>query len=158
MVTASTLHKQHFFRDNGRLQVLQDTLLSLLEKYSWTMQAWAIFVNHYHWVARAAEAGPSLRELIEELHSITAMDLNRLDQTLGRRIWFQYWDTRLTYEKSWLVRLNYVNDNAVHHGLVRTPTAYPYCSAAWFEKNANPGFRRKVRSFKYDRLKVADDF
>jgi putative transposase len=158
MVTAGTVHKVHIFQGDSRLQFLQDTLLSLLEKYAWKVHAWAIFANHYHWIARAAQTGPSLSELIKELHSVTAIEANRLDQFCGRQVWFQYWDTQLTHEKSWLVRLNYVNNNAVHHGLVRTSAAYPYCSATWFEQQPNPGFRRKVQSFKYDRLKIVDDF
>jgi putative transposase len=99
-----------------------------------------------------------LDSLFRELHSITAREVNRLDLISGRQVWFQYWDTCLTFERSWLARPNYVNNNAVHHKLVSNPTNYPYCSATWFEQNADPGFRRKVSSFRYDRLKIKDDF
>ena len=158
MVTAGTLYKVHLFEGADRLQYLQDTLLSTLDKFSWAIQVWAIFVNHYHFIACAPEIGPSLSSLIQELHSITAIEVNRLDQAFGRQVWFQCWDTCLTYEKSWMVRLNYVNNNAVHYGLVRNAPAYPYCSATWFDQKAIPAFRRKVQSFQYDRLKIADDF
>jgi len=29
-----------------------------------------------------------------------------------------FWDTRLTFEKSWLARLKYVHHNPLYHGLV----------------------------------------
>ena len=41
------------------------------------------------------------------------MRLNRIDDTPGRRVMYKFWDTRLTFEKSWLARLNYVHQNAV---------------------------------------------
>src|ERR1700689_3090201 len=41
-------------------------------------------------------------------------------------------------------RLHYVHRNPVHHGLVRAATAYPWCSAAWFETEAPASFRKTV--------------
>ena len=33
------------------------------------------------------------------LHSLTAREVNRLDANPGRKVWHNYWDTELTYEK-----------------------------------------------------------
>ena len=71
---------------------------------------------------------------------------------------YQFWDSRLTYQASWLARLNYVHHNAVHHGLVHVAADYPWCSARWFETNARESFVKSVYSFKTDRLNVMDDF
>lgn len=158
MVTAGTLYREHFFKGDSRLEFLQNVLLQTLDKHGWIIQAWAVFVNHYHFIARAPEIKAPISALIQELHSVTAIEINRLDNVSGRRVWFQFWDTCLTFEKSWLVRMNYVNDNAVHHGIVRTATEYPYCSASWIQEKANSVFCRKVKSFRYERLKVVDDF
>jgi putative transposase len=35
---------------------------------------------------------------------------------------------------------------------------YPWCSAAWFEKNSTPAFRKTIESFKTDDLNVFDDY
>jgi putative transposase len=158
IVTGATLNKLPFFRGADRLQLLQDKLLETLEKHGWIVQAWAVFVNHYHFIAQAPKIGTSLSTLIRELHSVTALEVNRLDMKDGRQVWFQYWDTCLTYERSWLARLNYVHNNPTHHGLVSNSENYPYCSAAWFQQKANPGFRRKVNSFNFDRVRIIDDF
>ena len=99
MVTASTLHKQLLFRDD-RLSILQGCLFSLVEKFGWKLQAWALFSNHYHFIAKAPDDARTLKILIRQLHSLTARELNRMDDCLGRQVWFQYWDTCLTYEKS----------------------------------------------------------
>jgi putative transposase len=158
MVTAGTVRKAHFFRGDERLEFLQNTLLDLLEKHSWLINAWAVFVNHYHFIARSSENASPLSTIIKQLHSLTSREVNLRDNTYGRKVWFQYWDTCLTYEKSWLARLNYVNTNPVHHGLVRAATQYRFCSASWFQLKVNSSFRRKVGSFRYDRLKVIDEF
>jgi putative transposase len=125
--------------------------------HRWELQAWAVMSNHYHFVG-VSEQPVSLPVLIRQLHSDTARELNRQDATPGRRVWFEYWDTHLTFEKSYYARLNYVHSNPVHHGLVRVATEYRWCSAAWFEQNADVAFQRMVSSFKYDRLKIPDDF
>jgi putative transposase len=158
MITGATFNKEPFYSGPDRLKYLQEQLLAILKKHGWVVQAWAVFPDHYHFIARAPEAGSSLSSLIKELHSITAREVNRFDLACGRQVWFEYWDTCLTYERSWLARLNYVNNNAVHHGLVRTAVNYPYCSATWFQQKVSSSLQRKVKSFRYDRLNIKDDF
>ena len=70
----------------------------------------------------------------------------------------QFWDTQLTYEPSWLARLKYTNENAVHHGLVQNAENYRWCSAAWFASTARRGFVGTVKRMKVDRINVYDDF
>jgi REP-associated tyrosine transposase len=158
IVTGSTLQKRALFEGCERLSLLQRTLFEAMVSHGWELQAWAVFANHYHFVAQASDDASSLKQMIQRLHSQTARVINGEDGMKGRRVWFQYWDTCLTYEKSYYPRLNYVHNNPVKHGLVARADQYPFCSAAWFERNAEPGFRRKVESFRFDRVKVPDDF
>jgi putative transposase len=158
IVTAGTYQKIHFFHDASRLTLLHDALLELAAKYEWQLQAWAVFSNHYHFVAFAPADPATLRPFIRHLHSDSARQLNQLDRCPGRKIWYQFWETRLTYERSYFARLHYVHANAVHHKLAAVPTAYPWCSAAWFERNASSVMQRKVASFSLDQPKVLDDF
>src|SRR6266404_5459796 len=76
----------------------------------------------------------------------------------GRKIWHNFWDTKLTYQKSYLARLNYVHQNPVKHGLVPVANQYPWCSAAWFEDVAAPSMIRSIYRFKIDALSMKDDF
>ena len=158
MVTASTLRKYHYFRGDDRLRMVNDTLLDVAGALRWGLEAWAIFSNHYHFVARSPGTADTLRSLIQRLHSRTAREVNGLDGAPGRRVWFQYWDTCLTYEKSYYARLSYVHNNPVKHGLVTVAELYPFCSAGWFRTRADPQLRKKIESFPYDRVRVPDDF
>ncbi len=158
IVTASTLYKQHFFHDAIRLQMLNDTLLQTTATYGWQIQAWAVFSNHYHFIARSPEDPTTLKRLIQRLHSQTARELNIRDAVLNRQVWFQYWDTCLIFEKSYYARLNYVHNNAVRHGLVQVAEKYAYCSASWFKAAAEQTFQKKVTLFRYDQIAITDDF
>ncbi len=100
MVTAGTYLKQPLFRGPDRLLYLCEMLLELAEKYAWQLQAWAVFPNHYHFVALSPAKDASLAEFTRHLHSVTAIEVNRWDQAAGRPAWFQCWDTQLTYAKS----------------------------------------------------------
>jgi len=158
IVTAGTLHKQHRFDTPAKRDLLERMLLSLARKCVWQLEAWAVLANHYHFVARGAPDSVPLREFLRELHSRSAIELNRLDGVEGRTVWHNFWDTRLTYQYSYLVRLNYVHQNAVKHGLVPVANQYPWCSAAWFERTASPAQARTIYRFKIDQVNVEDDF
>ncbi len=158
LITAATLHRKRLFDSGAKLDLLRDTTLALAKNYALSSQAWAFFPNHYHVVAGFENSTTSHRDFVRHLHRELAIRLDRLDSTPGRRVMYEFWDTHLTFEKSWLARLNYVHQNAVKHGLVPLANQYPWCSAAWFETNARSGFVKSVYSFKTDRIKIPDDF
>jgi putative transposase len=158
IVTAGTHQKQHIFRGPDRLDYLQATLLSLAKETGWQLEAWAVFSNHYHFVAHAQAGSKSLRELLRRLHGSTSRHVNLLDQSPGRQVWFNFWDTQLTFEKSYLARLNYVQQNPVKHGLVPAARLYRWCSADWFERTVSPAMVRLISRFKIDKVNVEDNF
>ena len=84
MVTAGTYLKMPFFRGAQRLEYLCDTLLELAEKYQWNLQAWAVFPNHYHFVAVSPGEAASITALSWHLHSVTAIQANKWDGASGR--------------------------------------------------------------------------
>lgn len=158
MVTASTLHKKMLFQSPRELNLLQNTLFELSLKYEWRLEAWAIFPNHYHIIAHSPLDPTTLKKFISHLHTSTAKDLNQLHNQPGRKIWHQFWDTRLSFEKSYFARLNYVMQNPVRHGLVTNAENYPWCSVRWFKENSIPSRQATVESFKTDLVHVIDDF
>lgn len=158
MVTAGTYQKIHLFNTEEKLSLLQEKLLNLALKYGWHLNAWAIFSNHYHFIAQSPKDPKNLPIFLAELHFATSTLINKIDQIQGRKVWFQYWDSHITYQRSYFARLNYVNSNPVKHGLVQKSSSYPWCSARWFENIANPSFRKTIESFETSKVKVIDDF
>jgi putative transposase len=158
MVTAGTLSKEHHFRTAQRLDLLEGKLLELAMQYGWQLEAWAVFSNHYHFVAHSMAGSRPLNVFLGHLHTATATQINQWDGVTGREVWFNFWETQLTYEKSYFARLHYVHQNAARHGLVRVANQYCWCSAAWLERTATPAQVKTIYSFKIDKLKVFDPF
>jgi putative transposase len=157
MVTAGTYQKTLHFNDKNRLDFLLNSLHAHAREFNWRLQAWAIMANHYHFIARS-ESPQNLAEFVTRLHIDTAKFVNGLDDAKGRRVWFQYWDSHITYAKSYYARLRYVHHNPVHHGIVPLAEDYDWCSAEWFKMHADTSFRKTVNCFKIDQLSVSDDF
>jgi putative transposase len=160
-VTAGTYFKAHYFRSSARLAVLHRGLLSLAQRFGWHFEAWAVFSNHYHFVAHSpsrADNASSLSQMLGMLHTQTARWVNGLDGTPNRHVWQNFWDTRLTFERSYLTRLNYVHQNPVRHGVVPVANQYPWCSAGWFERTASAAQVKSIYGFKIDAVNVMDEF
>jgi putative transposase len=160
-VTAGTYRKEHYFRGPQRLGVLHRGLLKVASDFGWQLEAWSVFSNHYHFVAQSplAEAGAaSLSRMLGLLHEKTAKWVNGIDRTPGRQVWHNFWESRLTFERSYLARLNYTHGNAVKHRLLAAANMYPWCSAAWFERTATPAQVKTIYGFKTDELRVGDDY
>ncbi len=62
-VTTATYLKAHHFREGNRLDVLPRGILKLCQDFGWQLEAWAVFSNHYHWVARSPAAENDARSL-----------------------------------------------------------------------------------------------
>ncbi len=158
IVTAGTYKKVAVLKGAGRLTILTNYILELADRYNCRLQAWwAVFPNHYHLVGNS-QAPESMRSFLRHLHSVSAIEANKSDHTRGRRVWFEFWETRITFRRSYFARLNYVHQNAVRHGLVRSASQYPWCSAGWFEREATRSLFKRVSGFQIDKLSVPDDF
>ena len=156
--TAGTFDKKHFFDTAPKRDLFERMLLSMSKQHGWQLEAWAVMANHYHFVARGDPRSTNLREFQRKLHYDSACALNEMDGQPGRHVWYNYWDTRLTHQYSYLARLRYVHQNPVKHGLVAVANQYPWCSAAWFERTASPAQVKTIYSFKIDKANVYDDF
>lgn len=140
-----------------------ETLFLLSDNYQWRLEAWAVLSNHYHLIGHSPPAqhggAVSLGKMIQHLHSVTTREVHRRygGARFGKvRLWQNYRETHLTLPRSYLARLNYVHQNAVHHGLVTRASQYPWCSAASFKEAVTPAWCRTVASFKFDQIAAAD--
>ena len=162
IVTAGTYRKEHFYSGRKRVKGLHGGLLKYAAIHGWQLEAWAVFPNHYHFVAHSPEGtedgAQSLSTFLADFHQHASSWVNGLDGQQGRKVWHNFWETRLTYQKSYLARLNYVHQNAVKHGLVPVANQYPWCSAPWFERTATDAQVNTIYSVKTNRLKILDDF
>jgi putative transposase len=158
MVTAGTYQKLSHLNSPERLDFFLGSIFAYAEEFDWSLRAWAVLANHYHFIAASPSKPATLRKFIGKLHMKTAQELNRQDCTPGRKVWYQFWDSHITFETSYLARLHYVHSNPAKHGVAALAENYKWCSAAWFVQNASPAFVATVKGLKIDRLELPDDY
>lgn len=141
-LTARTRDKQHLLADDDMKDWFEAKLFELCAEFGWRLEAWYVLSNHYHLVA----------------HSLTTKELNRRENKPGRtRLWQNFRETHLTFQRSYLARLNYVHQNAAHHGLVKVGSDWKWCSAKKFKESVTPAWLKTIVSFKYDEIATDDD-
>ena len=158
MITTGTYKRLPHLSSPERLDFFQDSLFRYASEFGWNLRAWAVLSNHYHFIAASPADAATLLKCLGKLHGQTARQLNRWDKTDGRKVWFQFWDSHITFERSYLARLKYVHHNPAVHGVVPVAENYKWCSAAWFAQTAPAALVNTVNSFKIDQVNVPDDF
>src|SRR5580658_9851265 len=94
-VTGATYQKLNHFGGANRLRALHRGLLTVAEQFGWQLEAWAVFTNHYHFVAHSPatdDDASSLGAMLRWMHVKTAGWINKQDGALGRQVWCNYWD------------------------------------------------------------------
>jgi putative transposase len=109
-------------------------------------------------MAQAPEDPTSLPRIITNIHKFSAMRTNKRDGVTGRKIWWNYWDSVITYERSYYARLNYIHFNPVRHGYADHPLNYRFSSYRNFH-NADPERAETMfKEYPFDQVRVKDDF
>ena len=157
-ITGATFQKTRFFNSPDGLDILQNLFFEVSEENGHSLHAWAFMGNHYHAILECPEHPEQLPGMLRKFHMLSAKAVNALARQPGRRVWFQYWDTQITYPNSYWPRVRYVHENPVKHGLVTDARDYRWCSAAWFAEKASQKMQKKLRSYKCDKVSVYDDF
>jgi putative transposase len=158
MVTGATYKKNPFLSSSEKKEHFLCVLFERLEIIEWRLDAWAILPNIYHFIAQSSDFTENLSSTMRAIHSINGKYINALDKTPGRRVWYNYWDTCITHEGSYLARLHYVHVNPVKHGIVDCPEDYGFCSYDWFMRNSDSSHRNKVFHQPMELINVKDDF
>ncbi len=152
--------RRHLLADDDVKDWFQETLFTVARDFGWTLEAWAILSNHYHLTGhspKGPDGAESLRDMIRKLHSPTTRELNRRENQPGStRLWQNFRETRLTHQRSYLARLHYVHQNAVHHKLVAVGSDYKWCGTAEFKQAVTPAWLKTITSFRYDEIAAKD--
>ena len=118
MVTCGTYQKAHFLNTAEKLDFFQNLFFDCLTENRWELHAWAALSNHYHFMASSPDDPETLKRMLSKLQTLSARELNLRDRQTGRKIWYQYFDTHITFERSYLARLKYIHQNPARHGVV----------------------------------------
>lgn len=127
MVTASTVARTPHLGTPERRDAFACHLHRTCREHRIELLAWVVLREHYHLVI-CPEAPDEFPIWIETLHGGHSKACNEEDGTIGRQVWYQYWDTSLWTEGDLWSRVNYVHRNPVKHGYVSDPAHWQWSS------------------------------
>jgi len=83
------------------------------------LHAWVILREHYHVLLTVGDDERMISRFVQAFHSKSAIELNKLDGTPGRKVWYQYWDRFPRGEEHFWTIVNYIHYNPIKHGYIR---------------------------------------
>jgi putative transposase len=117
-ISASIVHRQRLLDTDAKRVLVRDVLKEAIKEYGIRLYAWVILADHYHLLLKTSDVAPVYR-FIKRLHGDSAIQLNKLDSTPGRKVWYQYFDRFPRNERDFWAYFNYIHVNPIKHGYVR---------------------------------------
>ena len=126
-----------------RMTQCEGDLLEICNKFSTAVYAWCILPNHYHVVVRTEQ----IKQLLIEIglfHGRSSFQWNGEDDQRGRQVWYNCFDRPIKSDRHFWATLNYVHNNAVHHGYVKRWQDWPWSSATRFLEEVGRDRAREI--------------
>ena len=118
---------QCFMRNDRVAQIVKDTLFYYDGK-KYKIIAWCIMPNHVHILIEVFN-GFSLSEIIHSWKSYSANQINKLLNRTGQVWMMEYFDRYIRDYEHFDKVVNYIHNNPVKAGLVKSPSEYRWSSA-----------------------------
>jgi putative transposase len=126
MLTGAIYGKVPLMISDQRKGEWRDAFYKAATIYRWQIVAWVVLHNHYHAIVQSPEQADNLSKFVNSYHKYTARKWNDQDELIGRKVWWNYWDTCIRTESDYYSRLRYVFWNPLKHGLVERPEDYEF--------------------------------
>jgi putative transposase len=138
--------------------------LKLLEKircffkqFKFILHAWVILDNHYHLLFKTSH-GRDLARLIGKIHAGYSVEMNRMENRMGRKIWQGYWDWCIRSEKDFCVHFNYIHHNPIKHRYAQKMVDYGFSSYRyWLDKKGEDWMTSIFQDYPVIDFTVAND-
>lgn len=134
-------------------------LLKVLNYYNLPIYGFCILDDHYHLLISLIQN--VLKEFAQKLHSESAIFFNNLDQTHGRKCFYQYWDYCIRDKKDFFLHFNYIHNNPIKHDYCRNfdgLSGYKFCSyKQWFDKKGEDWMAECLREYPVKDFSISID-
>ena len=159
-ITGSIYLKKNFLNPKESKARLLDSIIQGCKKYGWVLEDSVILDNHYHLMLNAPAKADTLGIMFNEIHKFTAIWLKEDFPNLKeeKKIFYNYWDSCITYEKSYFARLNYIYFNPVKHGYVKEAEDYLWGSYRNRLIKEGDYLNQIKKQYPWDKIIVKDDF
>ncbi|MBE2228152.1 MAG: transposase [Ignavibacteria bacterium] len=129
-ITGSIYKKRDLLKSSEAKNKLYEYFIKSANNFNWVLEDWVILNNHYHLMLESPDNPATLSEMMGNIHRYSAIWINknvRYDRAYDK-VWHNYWDKCLTYERSYFTRLNYIWFNPVKHKLADDAKDYEFGS------------------------------
>jgi putative transposase len=126
-ITVRALNKLRYFDTDEKKDILSDVIQKGCEMFSIELSAWILLDNHYHILVEIS-TGRDVPQFVNNVNANSSRLLNKLDNSIGRKIWHQYFDRCIRNEKDYWTRFNYIHHNCIKHGYSNRMEDYQYSS------------------------------
>lgn len=158
-ITSSTLGKYLYYKTDSSKRAILNYLTKSLRHHFWELEDWVILDNHIHFIANAPEKAATLTDVMCNFHRFSANWLAKNGiRKKAEKYFHNYWDTCLTYERSYFARLNYIWYNPVKHGYVNSPEEWKFGSYYYRLREEAESMQKQMEKYPFDNLKIKDDF
>jgi REP-associated tyrosine transposase len=147
LITAANFEHQHTMYSHLRRTEFEVLALDVLKNASIDPIGWIVMPNHYHLLIHTGSF-EKIPPIFQQLHGKTSREWNRIDNKLGRKVWFKYSDRKIRSERHFYCALNYIHYNPVKHRYVRSPEDWPWSSIhLYIQDHGFEWVRNKWESF-----------
>lgn len=122
-----TGYGQCFMKNDNVAQIVRDNLMFHNGK-KYNLLKWCIMPNHVHILIEVFN-GISLSEIIHSWKSYSANQINKLFNRTGQVWMMEYFDRYIRDYDHFEKVVNYIHNNPVKAGLVKSPSEYRWSSA-----------------------------
>ncbi len=159
-VTSSTYNRKRIFINDESKSQLLEYIKKSTEYCGWKLEDWVILDNHFHLMLEANERPGDLSKIIGNIHRFSAIWIkkNLIKFSTFEKIWYNYWDTCITYEKSYFARLNYIWFNPVKHRYVENPENWIHGSYYYRALNEKGYLSKIYKDYPFDKLNIEEDY
>lgn len=110
-------HKKVIGGSLERMTECEKKILEICHKYEAEIYAWCVLPNHYHLLLKTDHT-KEIRIDLGKFHGRSSYQWNLEDKERGRKVWHNCFERKMKSERHYFASLNYVLNNAVHHGYV----------------------------------------
>ena len=113
-ITTKTFNRIKIFKNDRYKKIFIQVLQQAVIKYQVRLISWVILNDHYHLQFKLS-IGDELSKFIQNLHANSSRLINKEDNSLGRKVWYQYQDHGIRDDADFWKHFNYIHHNPIKH-------------------------------------------
>ncbi|MEW6685441.1 MAG: transposase [Candidatus Edwardsbacteria bacterium] len=132
-LTSHTYQNKFVLESDLDKRLLYEKVRKWFKDSGYKIFAWVILDNHYHLLFQTLKSS-DLPKVISKIHSGFSYEINKLENSEGRKIWQNYWDKCIRSRKDFWRHFNYIHHNPVKHKYVKRMDDYRFSSFSYWKE------------------------